>query len=112
MAVFPAHRLYYRDRWKPIDITRRPTELIAHHRRRCAAILEILTGSPKSADEIARLHFEAGLLKGYGKLMAANEMVSHCEVLIAAGDIIEVSDHRYAATGSADYENLIAARRE
>lgn len=107
MAVFPGHRFYYRDRWHTIEMAARLREIIEHHVQRCGAILEIVSTGPKSADDIAREHFTAPLLKGFGKLMAANEIISHCELMATAGDLVAVGKHRYESTGSRNFENLI-----
>jgi len=61
-------------------------------------------------DEIVQLHFRESLLKGPGKHMAANEIVSHAELLLACGDLEEVENHMYAATGSRDFEQHIASK--
>ncbi len=31
--------------------------------------------------------------------MAANEALSHCELLIKSGDVVTVNDNKYASTG-------------
>jgi len=107
ITVLPAHRLYYGNRWNAIRLAERIDELLAHHIQRCGAILDILRAGPKSADEIAGEHFEARQLEGYGKLMAANEVVSHCELMGHCGDVIRMADGRYAAAGSTFFEALI-----
>jgi hypothetical protein len=42
--------------------------------------------------------------------MAANEVVSHCELLIKSGDVVTVNDNKYASTGNTNFgghiENL------
>jgi hypothetical protein len=107
MAVLPAHRLYYQGQWQWMELPQRVQELLQHHVQRCAAILGILSSGPKSADEIAREHFDVSLLKGFGSLMAANEIISHCELMTASRDLIEVGENRYAATGTSNFEELI-----
>ncbi len=107
LLVLPAHRFYYHDRWNPVDLESRANELLAHHIARCGAILEILNNKPKTAEDIAAAHFEERLLKGFGSIMAANEIVSHCELLIESGDVVIVDGNRYAATGSTQFENHI-----
>lgn len=111
VLVLPAHRLYYNGRWNPIRLEDRVNELLQHHIQRCAAILEILSNGPKTADEIARAHFDPGLLEGLGSLMAANEVISHCELLISSGDVVAVDENKYAATGSTNFEADIRALR-
>jgi glyoxylase-like metal-dependent hydrolase (beta-lactamase superfamily II) len=105
--VFPAHRLFYQGEWRTIDIACRIEALLEHHVQRCAAILDILRSGPKTAEQIAREHFEASLLEGFGHLMAANEINSHCELMLEAGDLLATEDGRYMATGASGFEALI-----
>jgi glyoxylase-like metal-dependent hydrolase (beta-lactamase superfamily II) len=107
IMVFPAHRLFYEGQWRTIDLYERVEELLEHHIQRCAAILNILSIGDKTADEISEKHFEASLLEGFGRLMAANEIISHCELMAAAGDLIGINGGRYAATGTSNFEDLI-----
>lgn len=107
ILVLPAHRLYYEDRWHTIQLEERLNELIEHHVQRCAAILRIVATEGKHVDQIARQYFEASLLKGPGKMMAANEIISHSELLTACGDLQEVTHHCYVATGSGNFEEVI-----
>jgi glyoxylase-like metal-dependent hydrolase (beta-lactamase superfamily II) len=107
LLVLPAHRLYYKGRWNRINLESRAKELLEHHIQRCGAIIEILNRGPRTAEKIAREHFEASLLEGFGSLMAANEIVSHCELLIESGDVIPAEGGMYAATGSTQFENYI-----
>jgi hypothetical protein len=107
ILVLPAHRLYYNDRWNPIDLKNRAEELLAHHVKRCGAIIEILNGKPMTAKEIAADYFEDRLLEGFGSLMAANEIVSHCELLMESGDVICEEGQRYTASGSTRFESHI-----
>ena len=81
--------------------------MLEHHVQRCGAIIEILKRGPRTAEKIAREHFEARLLEGFGHLMAENEIVSHCELLIESSDAITGNDGMYAATGSTQFENYI-----
>jgi glyoxylase-like metal-dependent hydrolase (beta-lactamase superfamily II) len=104
LLVFPAHRLYYNDCWKPIDLATRARKLLAHHIDRCGAIVEILNGEPKAAEEIAAEYFEDRLLEGFGILMATNEIVSHCELLIESGDVITDGGDRFTASGTMKFE--------
>ena len=75
--------------------------------QRCAAIIEILQTGPKTAEEVARDHFEERLLEGFGSIMAANEIVSHCEFLVACGDMVGVNENQYGETGTAKFEKYI-----
>ena len=107
MLVLPAHRLYYRDRWNTLQLKERIRELMEHHIQRCAAILKIVAAGTKNTHDIARLHFNESLLKGPGKLMAANEIISHCELMVASGDLQEVKKHHYVSTGGENFEKSI-----
>jgi glyoxylase-like metal-dependent hydrolase (beta-lactamase superfamily II) len=107
LLVLPAHRLYYSGRWNGIRLTDRVGELIQHHIARCAAILEILSSGPKTAEEIAGAHFDEKLLQGFGSLMAANEIAGHCELLIKSGDVTAAENSRYAFTGTTNFERYI-----
>jgi glyoxylase-like metal-dependent hydrolase (beta-lactamase superfamily II) len=107
ILVLPAHRLYYQDHWNSIQLKERLHELIEHHIQRCASILSIVATGQKDAAEIARLHFSKHLLKGPGKQMAAVEIISHSELMVACGDLKEVKKHCYIATGSQNFEKSI-----
>ena len=107
LLVLPAHRLYYSGRWNSLHLVERVNQLIQHHIERCAAILEILRTDPMTDHQIARQHFDEKLLEGFGSLMAVNEIVSHCELLIKSGDVIEVENRKYSVTGSANFNKYI-----
>ena len=111
MIVLPAHRVFYAGQWNGLQLADRVNGLIQHHVDRCAAILEILGTGLKSAEEIAREHFEESLLEGFGSMMAANEIVSHCELLSKSGDVISVDGNKYTATGSDGFERHIQELR-
>ncbi|MEW5724829.1 MAG: MBL fold metallo-hydrolase [Thermodesulfobacteriota bacterium] len=107
ILVLPAHRLYYHGRWQPLDLGGRVTELLEHHRNRCRTILAILEGGPRTAEEIARAHFTEKQMEGFSGLLAVNEVVSHCELLMAAGDAREVGPQKYELSGRSGFEGLI-----
>lgn len=107
MVVLPAHRLFYNGAWKEIGLGERAQELIGHHVSRCGAILDLLQDGPRTARDLAVGHFEERLLKGLGILMAENEIVSHCELLCAAGDVTAISEGKFVATGNTGFESLI-----
>jgi hypothetical protein len=109
--VLPAHRFFYNNQWNGVHLAGRANELIQHHLERCAAILEILASRPKTAEEIAREYFDAKLLEGFGSMMAANEVVSHCELLIAGGDVAEIDGNKYAATGKKKFIRHVESLR-
>ena len=107
LGVLPAHRFYYNRRWNRVDLADRVYELIEHHIQRCGAILEILGAGAMTAEKIAREYFEESLLEGFGSMMAANEIVSHCELLIECGDMAPADGNNYTATGSSGFERYI-----
>jgi len=111
LLVLPAHRVFYNGQWNRVDLADRANALIQHHIQRCAAILTILSTGPKTVDEIAREHFEESQLEGFGSIMAANEVVSHCEVLIKSGDLVSTDKNKYAITGSTRFERYIKELR-
>jgi glyoxylase-like metal-dependent hydrolase (beta-lactamase superfamily II) len=107
MEVFPAHRFYYSGRWNAIDLTRRVDDIIEHHIQRCAAIVDIISRGHGMVEQIVERHFEPSLLKGPGKQMASNEILSHCELMVGCGDLTDVGNHRYEASGTHRFEALI-----
>jgi len=107
LRVLPAHRLYFNDRWNGFSLGERVDELINHHISRCGDILRILSSGPRTADEIAECHFDPGLLEGFGRPMALNEVVSHCELLVHCGDVGLDEGGRYFSTGSSTFESYI-----
>ncbi|MDJ0814681.1 MAG: hypothetical protein QNJ58_00710 [Desulfobacterales bacterium] len=54
-------------------------------------------------------HFDENLLEGFGALMAANEVVSHCELLIDSGDVVSDDGKKYSATGKINSKKYIEA---
>jgi hypothetical protein len=109
LMVFPAHRLFAKGRWNGIELAARAAELREHHIQRCAAIIEILATGPKSVTEIAEAHFPPEFIMGFGRMMAANEVDSHCELMLKSGDVIALNERRYAAEGSHHFESHIAS---
>ena len=112
MLVLPAHRFYYDGQWNMVDLTRRVDELLEHHVQRCADIVDIVSRGHGGAEEIVRRHFKPSLLKGPGKHMAINEILSHCELLVGLGDLVETGSHRYEASGTRLFESLIPSLEE
>jgi len=107
IAVFPAHRLYYDDKWNCINLGDRIRELLEHHVQRCTAILEIVSSGPRTVDEIVVRHFEGSKLKGAGIHLARNEIISHCELMIKSGDLVETGQKTYMGTGSQNFVERI-----
>lgn len=54
---------------------------------------------------------DAKLLEGFGSLMAANEVISHCELLIASGDVKAVDENRYEITAITNFQTYIESLR-
>jgi len=107
LIILPGHRLYYKGHWNSIDLSIRVNELIEHHIQRCASIIRILNNGPMTGSQIAHKHFEEKLLKGVGRHMATNEIDSHCELLIAAGDVLHSTEGNYQLTGQHHFEAFI-----
>jgi hypothetical protein len=108
MQVFPGHRLYYNAQWNAVDLTHRIDELIEHHIQRCDAIIDIVSKSDGTVEEIVQRHFEPSLLEGPGKYMAINEILSHCELLVDQGDLVEIGRRQYEAPGTRRFETVIS----
>jgi glyoxylase-like metal-dependent hydrolase (beta-lactamase superfamily II) len=111
ILVLPAHRLFFHGRWQSLRLKKRLEELFEHHLDRSAAILNIVASEEMHADDIAKLHFKAALLKGPGKLMAANEIISHAELLVGCGDLVETAKNTYIVTGNQNFEDVISKYR-
>jgi len=107
MQVFPAHRFYYDAQWNIVDLLQRIDELIAHHIQRCDAILDIVSRGHGTVERIVQRHFEPSLLEGPGRHMATNEILSHCELLVDRGDLVETGRRRFEASGTRRFEVLI-----
>jgi glyoxylase-like metal-dependent hydrolase (beta-lactamase superfamily II) len=107
LITLPAHRLFYDNQWKEVNLETRAEELIAHHRERCGAVMEVLAGGPKTAREIAAVHFDDALLEGFGILMAENEILSHCELLSASNDVMVTGEKKFMSAGTTNFESLI-----
>jgi glyoxylase-like metal-dependent hydrolase (beta-lactamase superfamily II) len=105
--VLPAHRLFHKGHWNELDLRTRIAEIIDHHILRCAEILKILKKGPKTAREIAEEHFSASSLEGVGMFMAENEILSHCELLVAAGDVHLPETETFFLTGTMRFESTI-----
>ncbi len=111
ILVLPAHRMYYNDHWNSLQLGRRVNETIQHHVDRCGAILGIVNTGVMTVDDIVQAYFEEHLLKGQGRFMAENEIMSHCEVLVTCGDMVALGDNKYESTGRSGYEKYIESLR-
>jgi glyoxylase-like metal-dependent hydrolase (beta-lactamase superfamily II) len=108
LLVLPAHRFFSKNHWNELDLAARVEELVEHHIRRCADILEIVKEQPKSGKEIAVEYYDESRLKGVGIFMAVNEILSHCELLAAANDVT-AEDGKFVSTGGSNFESFIRA---
>lgn len=106
LAVLPGHRWFSKGTWNILDLGLRCDELIKHHIQRCSDILDLLDSQPRTPEEIANEHFEPHLLEGFGLHLAINEVLSHCELLEASGDITRI-DKKIITTGKREFEALI-----
>jgi len=107
ILVLPAHRIFYMDRWNGISLKGRIDEVLEHHVQRCSGLLDALKDGPKTAGEMALIHFEPRLLRGTGIFMAIEEVLSHCELLVECGDMVQGSGETFAATGTIQFESFI-----
>ncbi len=107
IVVLPGHRLFNNGHWNSIDLKSRVDEVIEHHIQRCAAIITILKKGPKTAEEVAREHFDAKLLKGPGIKMAIHEILSHAEFLQHSRDILMKEDQVLEDLGSSHFESMV-----
>jgi glyoxylase-like metal-dependent hydrolase (beta-lactamase superfamily II) len=107
MQVYPAHRLFYNGQWNIPGLIDRIDELISHHHQRCSTVLDLVSQGRDTVDQIVERHFKPSLLKGFGKIMAANEIVSHCELLTGCGDLIQKGRESYEATGTHNFEEVL-----
>ena len=107
LIVLPAHRLYYRGQWNDLDLGERISELFDHHRERCSAILDILNRGPVRSRQITEEYFDETLLKGPGLFMAENEILSHLELMVHAGDVEKTNESKYKVTGSHNFEQIV-----
>lgn len=107
VVAFPAHRLFRDHHWNEINIEARAEEIIVHHIQRCADLLKILKQRPATAREMAVEYFPPSRLQGMGIFMGENEVLSHCELLSAAGDVLPEEGDRFAVTGSEHFESMV-----
>ncbi len=109
LRILPGHRLFFRGQWNAMDLVSRVDELVEHHLNRCSDILRIAAKGASSAKEIAGAYFAESLLKGLGIHLALNEVMSHCELMEIAGDLVMDRDNVAAVTGSKRFESIIRA---
>ncbi|MFH1137701.1 MAG: MBL fold metallo-hydrolase [Pseudomonadota bacterium] len=100
LAVFPAHRFFYGNKWNDLNLVERIDGILSHHLDRGGDILKILSAGPHTARELTVRHFRPDQLQGLGVLMAENEIVSHLELMQGLGDIARSEDGRYRLSGN------------
>jgi glyoxylase-like metal-dependent hydrolase (beta-lactamase superfamily II) len=109
VLAFPAHRIFYDNRWNDFSLEKRAKEIVEHHVQRCGDILEILKTAPKTVEEIAVDYFEPSLLEGVGSRMAKREIKSHLEFLADCSDIEQTDANHYYRSGTEGFESHIRA---
>jgi glyoxylase-like metal-dependent hydrolase (beta-lactamase superfamily II) len=107
LSVLPAHRLYNRNKFNFLTL-RRAEEIIRHHARRLAQILQRATDEPTTLEQVTRGIFQRGKLIGGNLFMAMSEVVAHVELLQDVGDLELTRDRRLRKTGSANYKQLVS----
>lgn len=105
-SILPAHRLYNRSKFNLTGVER-AEEVIRHHARRMAQILQRIGDRPIGLEEITRGVFERGKLIGGNLYMALSEMVAHLELLFDVGDLELNHQRRLVRTGHEHYRQLV-----
>ena len=105
-SILPAHRLYNRNKFNLTGVER-AEEVIRHHARRMAQILQRISNKPTGLESITRAIFERGKLIGGNLYMALSEMVAHVELLFDLGDLELNEDRQLVRTGHENYRQFI-----
>ena len=105
-SILPAHRLYNRNKFNLTGVER-AEEIIRHHTRRMAQILQRIGDKPTGLESITRSIFERGKLIGGNLYMALSEMVAHLELLFDVGDLGLNEDRQLVRTGHENYRQFI-----
>ena len=106
-SVLPAHRLFNGGSLNLVGVER-AGEIIEHHDTRLRRILHRLRSQETDLEAITRGIFDRRKLMGGNLYMALQEMVSHLELLLDAGDLELTDDRRLRRTGSENYVGLIS----
>ena len=101
LSILPAHRLYNRGKFNFLTLDR-AEEIIRHHARRLAQILQRATDEPTTLEQLTRGIFERGKLIGAHMFMAMSEIVAHIELLQDVGDLELTPDGRLRRTGNSN----------
>ncbi len=104
-AVLPAHRLYNRGKFNFVSV-RRAAEVIDHHGRRLAQIVQRIDDRPTGLEEMTRGIFERRKLIGGNLFMALSEIVAHVELLEDLGDVEFTDDSMIRHTGSMKFRQF------
>lgn len=104
-AVLPAHRLYNRGRFNFVSV-RRAAEVIDHHGRRLAQIVQRIDDRPTGLEDMTRGIFERRKLIGGNLFMALSEIVAHVELLEDLGDVEFTDDSMIRHTGSMKFRQF------
>jgi glyoxylase-like metal-dependent hydrolase (beta-lactamase superfamily II) len=107
LAILPAHRLYNRSKFNFLTL-RRAEEIVKHHARRLAQILQRAADEPTTLEQVTSGIFQRGKLIGGNLFMAMSEVVAHVELLQDAGDLELTPDRKLRKTGSANYRQLVS----
>ena len=86
IQVLPAHRAYNRGRFNLVGLER-ATEIVDHHRERCADLIDILRRQPRDLPSLTRDHFSHRELGDGNFFLALTEVMSHVEFLVETGDV-------------------------
>jgi len=105
-SILPAHRLYNRSKFNLTGVER-AEEVIRHHARRMAQILQRIGQKPTGLESITRSIFERGKLIGGNLYMALSEMVAHLELLFDVDDLELNEDRQLVRTGHENYRQFI-----
>ena len=104
-AVLPAHRLYNRGKFNFVSV-RRAAEVIDHHDRRLAQIIQRIDDRPTGLEDMTRGIFERRKLIGGNLFMALSEIVAHVELLEDLGDVEFTDDSMIRHTGSMKFRQF------
>ena len=104
-AVLPAHRLFNRGRFNFVSV-RRAAEVIDHHDRRLAQIIQRIDDRPTGLEDMTKGIFERRKLIGGNLFMALSEIVAHVELLEDLGDVEFTDDSMIRHTGSMKFRQF------
>jgi glyoxylase-like metal-dependent hydrolase (beta-lactamase superfamily II) len=106
--ILPGHRLYTSGKWNRLHLKQRAEEIVQHHLDRCVSILSLIHEGKTTLDSIVEAHFDQSMLNGTGsRMLARDEILSHLELLHAAGDIRSVNKENLVLSGTTGFEELI-----